>query len=70
MRTRARSWPWRTRPARFYCGSYFGQIEERSLRDGGRTGRTLDPQIGSVGDLAVSPDGRELLAFAAQSGAR
>lgn len=52
----------------FYCGSYFGQIEERNLSDGGRTGRTLDPQIGSVGDLAVSADGRELLAFAAQSG--
>ena len=51
-----------------YCGSYFGQIEERSLTDGGRTGRTLDPQNGSVGDLAVSADGRELLAFAANSG--
>ncbi len=51
-----------------YCGNYFGQIEERSLSDGGRTGRTLDPQIGSVGDLAVSADGRELIAFAAQSG--
>lgn len=51
-----------------YCGSYFGQIEERNLSDGGRTGRTLDPQIGSVGDLAVSANGRELLAFAAQTG--
>ena len=51
-----------------YCGNYFGQIEERDLSDGSRTGRTLDPQIGSVGDLAVGPDGRELIAFAAQSG--
>ena len=51
-----------------YCGSYFGQIEERNLMTGDRTGRTLDPQIGSVGDLAVSADGRELIAFAAQSG--
>ncbi len=51
-----------------YCGSYFGQLEERSLADGDRTGRTLDPQIGGVGDLSVSEDGRELIAFAAQLG--
>lgn len=50
---------------RTYCGNYFGQLEERSLSTGQRTGVRLDPQLGSVGDLVVSGDGRELVAFAA-----
>ena len=56
------------RVGRIYCGDRSGQIEERSFADGGRTGRTLDPQIGSVGDLAVTADDRELLAFSADGG--
>jgi DNA-binding SARP family transcriptional activator/WD40 repeat protein len=46
---------------RTYCGNYFGQMDERDLATGQRTGITLDPQLGSVGDLVS--DGRELVAF-------
>ncbi len=49
--------------ARIYCGNYFGQMEERDLATGQRTGVALDPQLGSVGDLLSN--GRELVAFSA-----
>jgi class 3 adenylate cyclase/WD40 repeat protein/tRNA A-37 threonylcarbamoyl transferase component Bud32 len=48
-----------------YCGNYYGTIEQRGLSDGQRSGVKLDPQLGGVGDLAVAPDGRELIAFGA-----
>ncbi|MCY7394784.1 MAG: hypothetical protein LH468_01310, partial [Nocardioides sp.] len=48
---------------RAYCGSAFGEIEERDLRTGQLTAVRLDPQLGEVGDLAVAED-RELVAFA------
>lgn len=52
---------------RLYCGSYYGVIQERDLATGLATGGVLDPQNGSVGDLAVSSDGRELVAFGADA---
>jgi hypothetical protein len=58
--------PWLTLSAdvdRLYCGNHDGVIEERDLRSGARTGATFDPQLGSVGDLAIADDGRELIAF-------
>jgi hypothetical protein len=48
---------------RTYCGNYFGQMEERDLATGQRTGVALDPQLGSVGDLLST--GRRLVAFSA-----
>lgn len=48
---------------RFYCGSSFGEIEERDLGTGQLTGVRLDAQLGEVGDLAVAHD-NELVAFA------
>lgn len=53
-------------PSRLYCGNRYGVIEERDLTTGQRTGATFDPQLGSVGELAVGADGRELVAFGAQ----
>jgi hypothetical protein len=53
---------------RTYCGNYFGQIEERDLATGERTGVRFDAQLGSVGDL-VSATENELTAFAASEGA-
>ncbi|GAA1477125.1 hypothetical protein GCM10009623_15710 [Nocardioides aestuarii] len=47
---------------RLYCGSLFGEVEERSLVDGQVTGIRRDPQFGEVGDLAVSR-GNELVSF-------
>ena len=38
-------------------------MDERELATGDRAGTRLDPQLGSVGDLAVAADGRELVAF-------
>jgi len=49
-----------------YCGNDFGQVEERDLATGQRTGIRLDPQLGSVGDLVgVGAEGAELVGFAA-----
>ncbi len=48
---------------RFYCGNEFGVLDERELATGQRTGIRLDPQLGSVGDLAIGADGNELVAF-------
>ena len=45
-----------------YCGDRFGRIEERSMTDGGLTGKRFDPQRGDVGELMVSADGRTLVA--------
>ena len=53
--------------ARLYCGDYYGVIHERDLASGLPTGVLLDPQNGSVGRLAVSSDGRELVAFGAEA---
>ncbi|MGI8993777.1 MAG: BTAD domain-containing putative transcriptional regulator [Nocardioidaceae bacterium] len=50
---------------RMYCGNYFGQLDERDLDTGERTGIRLDPQLGSVGDLVAAHNGRELIAFGA-----
>jgi DNA-binding SARP family transcriptional activator/WD40 repeat protein len=58
--------PWLTVSAdadRLYCGTHYGVIEERDLTSGARTGAIFDPQLGSVGDLAIVEDGRELVAF-------
>jgi DNA-binding SARP family transcriptional activator len=51
------------RIGRFYCGTSNGEVEERDLSSGLVTGRRLDPQLGGVGDLAVS-GGDELVVFA------
>jgi DNA-binding SARP family transcriptional activator/WD40 repeat protein len=48
-----------------YCGDRFGTIVERSMVDGALTGDRFDPQRGDVGDLAVSADGRILVAIGA-----
>ncbi|MBM7505901.1 BTAD domain-containing putative transcriptional regulator [Agromyces aurantiacus] len=48
---------------RLYCGSAYGEIEERDRRTGLPTGRILDTQLGAVGDLSLSADGSELVAF-------
>jgi WD40 repeat protein len=48
---------------RVYCGNLFGVITERELATGARTGVTLDPQLGSVGSLSITADGRDLVAF-------
>jgi WD40 repeat protein len=50
---------------RFYCGSYSGVIEERDLATGQRTGIRLETQLGGLSDLAITPDGRELVVFGA-----
>jgi hypothetical protein len=52
---------------RLYCGTHYGEVEERDRLTGQRTGRTLDTQLGSVGDLAVTGDGSELVAFGAET---
>ena len=44
-----------------YCGDQWGQVEERSLSTGAPTGRTFSPQLGYVGTLAVTTEGRELV---------
>lgn len=49
-----------------FCGSHFGEIEQRDRTTGQRTGVTLDPQLGSVGDLTTSRDGLELVSFGSQ----
>ena len=48
---------------RFYCGNIGGVLDERDLATGARTGFRLDPQLGSVGELSMASDGRELVAF-------
>jgi DNA-binding SARP family transcriptional activator/WD40 repeat protein len=47
---------------RAYCGSQYGEIEERDLRNGQLTGFRLDSQLGEVGDLTVA-GGNELVEF-------
>ena len=54
---------------RVYCGNYFGVITERDLANGVPTGRTLDPQLGDVGALSITADGRDLVVFGAASAA-
>jgi DNA-binding SARP family transcriptional activator/WD40 repeat protein len=51
---------------RVYCGTYYGEIEERDRRSGQRTGIVLDTQLGSVGDLALASDRKELVAFGSE----
>jgi DNA-binding SARP family transcriptional activator/WD40 repeat protein len=48
---------------KLFCGNFFGVIQERDLQTGVPTGRTLDPQLGIVGNLSVTADGLELVAF-------
>jgi DNA-binding SARP family transcriptional activator/WD40 repeat protein len=50
---------------RFYCGSWTGVIEERDLATGQRTGMRREAQLGGLSDLAITPDGRELVVFGA-----
>ena len=45
-----------------YCGDHFGHIAERSLETGAPTERTFEPQLDLVGPLAVTSEGRELVA--------
>lgn len=52
---------------RFYCGDVFGAIEERDLTTGQLTGRQIEPQQGSGGNLAISDDGTVMLAFGADA---
>ena len=62
--------PWLTvapSSERLYCGNNFGVIEERDLKTGARTGVDRSPQLGRVGDLSVTTDGRELVAFGAEA---
>ena len=62
--------PWLTVAAsseHLYCGNHYGVIEERSLQTGARTGVDRSPQLGAVGDLSVTTDGRELVAFGAEA---
>ncbi len=46
----------------FFCANNYGKIDERDLASGRTTGRQLDT-LGSISQLAVTDDGRELLAF-------
>jgi DNA-binding SARP family transcriptional activator/WD40 repeat protein len=46
-----------------YCGNQFGVLAERDLATGRPTGVRLDAQVGSVGDLAITADGTELIGF-------
>ena len=46
-----------------YCGNRFGQIEERDLGTGQRSGAVLDAQLGGVGDVVTSYLGPDLVAF-------
>jgi hypothetical protein len=46
-----------------YCGNQFGVLAERDLATGQPTGVRLDAQVGSVGDLAITADGTELIGF-------
>ena len=59
---------------RFYCRTIFGsevrglvgrigRLEERELGTGRTTGVVLDPQEGTVGDLGITTDERELVTF-------
>ena len=58
-----------TAAGRVYCGDFYGVVEERDRETGAPTGVTLDPQLGSVGPLAVSSDGRGLVAFGDETAA-
>ncbi len=55
--------------SKFYCADLVGGIEEHHLESGEPTGRQLDPQLGAVGPISVSTDGRELTSIGAGSAA-
>lgn len=62
--------PWFTASERtnsVYCGNHYGEIFERDRSTGQRTATDYAPQLGSVGDLAVTSDGGRLVAFGAQT---
>lgn len=44
-----------------YCADRWGGIEERSLRTGAPTDVSFDPQLGYVGPMYVTTEGRELV---------
>ena len=46
----------------FYCADDVGTITERGLEDGALTSRTFDRQAGITGTIAITADGRELIA--------
>jgi DNA-binding SARP family transcriptional activator/WD40 repeat protein len=50
-----------------YCGTHYGEIEQRSRSTGLRTGVVLETQLGSVGPLSLTADGQELVAFGNQT---
>lgn len=50
-----------------FCGNHRGEIDERDLTTGLQTGNSREPPIGGAGDLAVSADGLELIAFSEQA---
>lgn len=50
-----------------YCGNRKGEIDERDLATGRQTGNSREPPIGGSGDLAISADGLELVAFSEQA---
>jgi DNA-binding SARP family transcriptional activator/outer membrane protein assembly factor BamB len=63
---------------RLYCGNLsgsraegnlgrVGRLEERDLQTGLPTGAVLDPQQGTVGDVDVTTDGRDLVTFSYNS---
>ena len=48
---------------RVYCGNTLGEIIERDLATGRPTGVPFKTQLGWIGDVATTSDGRELVAF-------
>lgn len=52
---------------KLFCGNFFGVIQERDLQTGAPTGSTLDAQLGYVGVLDITSDGRELVAFGGEN---
>jgi len=54
----------RTESDQLFCGDYNGLVRERSLSTGGRTGRVLQNQKGTLTDLSIVPvsDGTMLVA--------
>jgi WD40 repeat protein len=62
--------PWLTsseRAGAVYCGNYYGEVVERNRDTGQLTADDHSPQLGAVGDLAVTSDGSRLVAFGEQT---
>ncbi|WP_380167605.1 BTAD domain-containing putative transcriptional regulator [Jannaschia sp. R86511] len=50
-----------------WCGNNYGQVQQHDLLTGAPTSVELDPQLGRVGSLAVTADGRELVSFGGEA---